>query len=219
MRGKQMLVAVCFLAGTATAAAPPNIAFGKWLAAEWRVGAAEQTTVMLKVRALYVNGRLREYTLGEPHSVTDRLFVVRRAYRLNDLLPGEKSTLPRWRWQRGGWLLVNRATGNVAELRLPEFDAYHSAASWFRDYVAYCGVSENGGKLFAVVAQLGRKKAVLRKELGLARSGELPDSECSPPEWQRAPVRVLFEPTGGEKLMFEVRGHEAGPVIEEEDEP
>ena len=37
----------------------------------------------IKVRALFVDTRLKEYTIGLPHDVTDRLFVVRRAYRLN----------------------------------------------------------------------------------------------------------------------------------------
>ncbi|MGH9581234.1 MAG: hypothetical protein ACRD2R_09575 [Terriglobales bacterium] len=217
MRLALALILALLLGGVAAGAgAPPGIAFGKWLAAEWRVGAAEETIVALKVRGLYVNGRLREYTLGEPHAVSDRLFVVRRAYRLNDLLPGEKSAVPRWAWQRAGWLLVDRSTGNVTQLRLPEFDAFHSTASWFRDYVAYCGVSENGGKLFAVVAQLGRRKPVLRKDLGPSKGGDLPDAECSAPRWQRGPVRVTFAPAGGEKLTFEVRGHAAEPVTEEE---
>ena len=36
--------------------------------------------------------------------------------------------------------------------------------SWFRDYVAYCGVSDTGEKLSAVVMQIGRKKPLLKKE-------------------------------------------------------
>jgi hypothetical protein len=66
-----------------------------------------------------------------PHEVTDRLFVIRRAYRLNDNLPPETG-VPRWQWQRGGWLMVDRVTGRVSQVALPEFDAFYSAASWYR---------------------------------------------------------------------------------------
>ena len=40
----------------------------------------------LKVRPLFVDTRLKEYTTGTPHELTDRLFVVRRAFRVNDTL-------------------------------------------------------------------------------------------------------------------------------------
>ena len=45
----------------------------------------------LKIRALLVDGVLREWTTGESHDVTDRSFVVRRGLRLNDTLPGDKT--------------------------------------------------------------------------------------------------------------------------------
>jgi hypothetical protein len=45
----------------------------------------------LKIRPLVVDGAVKEWTAGESHDVTDRTFVVRRAIRLNDQLPGEKS--------------------------------------------------------------------------------------------------------------------------------
>ena len=41
----------------------------------------------LKVRALIVDGVLKEWTTGDAHDVTDRSFVVRRVIRLNDALP------------------------------------------------------------------------------------------------------------------------------------
>jgi hypothetical protein len=64
-----------------------------------------------------------------PHQVTERLFVVRRVFRLNDSLPDELA--PRWQWQRGGWLLIDRTTGRVAAINLPDYDALYSAASWY----------------------------------------------------------------------------------------
>lgn len=208
------------LLAIAAHAAPkaPTIYFGKWQAVEWYAGAAEDKALPLKIRALYVNGRMRDHTLGEPHTVTDALFVVRRAFRLNDRLPGEKNPPPRWRWQRGGWLLVNRVTGSVSQLRLPSFDPYHSAASWYRDYVAYCGLSDDGQKLHAVVVQLGRRKPVLQRDLGRAQDVDLPDAQCAPPRWQRQPARVTFEPAGGAALTFEIRGHAAESVSAEPEE-
>src|ERR1039458_8818439 len=45
----------------------------------------------LKVRALLVDGVVKEWTTGEAHDVTDRSFVVRRVIKLNDTLPSEGS--------------------------------------------------------------------------------------------------------------------------------
>ena len=58
----------------------------------------------------------------------------------------------RWQWQRGGWLLLDRVSSHILQITLAEFDPYCSVASWYRGYVAYCGVSEEGKKLYAVVA-------------------------------------------------------------------
>ena len=40
---------------------------------------------------LLVDGKVKEWTNGEAHAITDRTFVIRRALRLNDSLPGDKS--------------------------------------------------------------------------------------------------------------------------------
>ena len=198
------------LTSYALAASKPHvITFGKWLPVKWMVGPTESEVVNIKVRSLYVDGKLKEFTTGNPHDVTDRIFVVRRAFRLNDRLPVEEGMSPRWKWQKGGWLMVDRATGRVSELNLPEFDPYYSDAAWFRDYVAYCGVSDDGEKLYAVVTELGRKKPVLKKELGAAADANSPAAQCAPPEWQREPVRVIFQPRRGDKLTYAVRGRTA----------
>jgi hypothetical protein len=151
----------CAMGECAAVSKPHVIAFGKWISAKWP-NATGQKTLDLKVRPLFVDTRLKEYTTGTPHELTDRLFVVRRAFRVNDALPTENATAPRWQWQRGGWLLVDRLTGRVSQLNLPEFDPFYSTASWYRDYIAYCGVSEDGKKLYAVVAQVGRRKPILK---------------------------------------------------------
>jgi hypothetical protein len=209
--------------GAAGAAAKVHvIAFGKTISATWIAGSGEQEEKpqIIKVRALIVDGRVKEYVIGSPHEVTDRLFVVRRAFRVNDSLPEESSL--RWQWQRGGWLQVDRTTGRVSAVNLPEFDALYSAASWYRDYAAYCGVSDDGKKIFAVVAQLSRRKPVLKKPLsgdGMQEDAP-PDSACSTPVWLRNPVRVSFERTGNAKETYAIRGHVVDLVndAEEEDE-
>jgi len=137
---------------------------------------------------------------------------------LNDNLPDDPA--PRWQWQRGGWLLVDRVTGRISPINLPEFDPFYSAGSWYRDYVAYCGVSDDGKKTYAIVAQLSRRKPVLKKPLsneGVAEDAE-PDSACPAPSWQRAPVRVTFEPGGDAKQTFSIRGHVVDLVNDAEDE-
>jgi hypothetical protein len=215
-----LLILTALLTTTVSAATKVHvIAFGKWTSVQWFPGGAGDKPLTLKIRALVVDGRVKEYVLGTPHEVTDRLFVVRRMFRVNDSLPEDSA--PRWQWQRGGWLLVDRVTGRLAPINLPEFDAYYSAASWYRDYVAYCGVADDGKKTYAMVAQLSRRKAVLKKELSNAGVAEdaSPDSACPVPSWQRSPVRVSFEPAAGARQTFAIRGHVVDLVNDtEEDE-
>lgn len=183
------------------------IAFGKTTSVSWIVGSAEnERPLPIKIRALIVDGKVKEYVLGPAHEVTDRSFVVRRAFRVNDSLPEDPA--PRWQWQRGGWLLVDRVTGRVSAITLPEFDPFYSAASWYRDYVAYCGVTDDGKKIDAVVEQIGRHKPVLKKLLSNdgINNDATPDSACLPAVWQRNPTRVSFEAAGVQKQTFSIRG-------------
>jgi len=205
-------------APVAGATKPHVISFGKWTVIKWFVGPDESKALNLKVRALFVDSHLKEFTVGIPHEVTDRLFVVRRVFRVNDVLPEESGTAARWRWQRGGWLLLDRLTGRATQINLPEFDPYYSSANWYRDYVAYCGVSDDGQKLFAIVAQLGRRKPVLKKPLGEAIAADKPDSECPAPVWQRQPPRVTFEPKADEKLTYSIRGRAVDLVNDNDEE-
>lgn len=192
------------------------IAFGKWMSVQWLPDSAGNP-LLLKVRPLVIDSRVKEYAVGAPHEVTERLFVVRRAFRVNDSLP-EDSTL-RWQWQRGGWLLVDRLTGRISPVTLSGFDNYYSAASWYRDYVSYCGVSDDGKKIFATVVQLNRHKPIVKKLLSGATLDEArPDSACPAPVWQRSPTRVSFEPTSGGKQTFAIRGYVADVVTSAEDD-
>jgi hypothetical protein len=197
---------------------PHTISFSKWTTVKWYVGAADSKPFDLKIRTLYVDGRAKEFTAGPVHDITDHLFVVLRVFRVNDSLPQEQDAAPRWRWQRGGWLLVSRVTGHTSSFSLPEFDSYYSVASWYRDYVAYCGVSDEGDKINAMILQFGRRKPILKKALGELASGEMPDSVCSAPAWDREPTRVTFETTGNQKLTYTVRRHAADLVNDEEEE-
>src|ERR1700693_1213282 len=95
-------VVLCLSWSECTAVPKPHvIAFGKWISAKWP-NATGQKLLDLKVRPLFVDTRLREYPTGTPHELTDRLFVVRRAFRVNDALPTEtaypNSNAPRWQW-------------------------------------------------------------------------------------------------------------------------
>ena len=199
----------------AAAAKPHVVSLGKWTTVKWMVGEDENESLDLKIRPLMVDGRIKEFVVGATHDVTERTFVVQRVYRLNDSLPQDAS--PRWRWERGGWLLVDRITGKVQAITLPEFDSYYSTVSWFRDYAAYCGVSDDGAKIYVLVSQLGKRKPVLKKVAGDAAVAGMPDSACPLPTWERAPSRVTFEPHNGTKATYSVRGR-AVDLLPEDDE-
>ena len=169
----------------------------------------------LKVRALLVDGRQKEWVTGDAHDVTDRSFTVRRVMRVNDALPGDAQA--RWSWQPGPWLLVDRATGHVTALHLPDFDDQVSDAVWFRDYAAYCGVGTTAkGGLFAVVAQLGARRAVVSQPLGKWPQPSPASPVCKDAIWQREPMRVTFQPTGAGPLTFDVVG---GTSLVEDGDP
>jgi len=204
-----VLLALVLTASAAAIPKPHIITFGKWTPVQWTPALnADDKPLSMKVRSLIVDGRVKEYVTGSPHEITERLFVVRRMFRVNDSLPDDST--PRWQWQRGGWLLVDRLTARISPINLPEFDVIYCPATWYRDYVAYCGVSDDGKKTFAVVAQLNRRKPVLKKALTLAIADDAtPDSACPAPVWQREPMRESFEAQGDPKQTFAIRGHMA----------
>ncbi len=193
---------------------PHVVAFGKWMVVKCMIGEEEHTAVDLKMRVLMVDGQAKEFITGLPHDVTDRTFVVQRVFRVNDSLSQETGT-ERWRWERGGWVLVNRTTGKIQQIPLPEFDPYNSDAAWFRDYAAYCGLSDDGKKASAIIVQLGRRKPLLKKPLGDA-AASVPDAECPEPVWQREPARVTFDPKKEQAFTFTVPTRSVDLAPEEE---
>jgi hypothetical protein len=171
-------------------------------------------TSTLKVRPLFVDDRQKEWTTGEIHDITDRTFAVRRALRINDSLATDAA--PRWVWQPGPWLTVDRVTGHITALHLPDFDPVVSNAVWYRDYAAYCGVATTAkGGLFAVVAQLGARRAVVQKQIGQWPQSNHFIPVCQPAQWQRLPVRVTLKPTGGDPMTYDVVG--SSSIVEEGD--
>ena len=222
MRRIYPFLLLMFVLGAYAVAVPKvhTITFGKWMTVSWQpgTGAENEQAINLKIRPLIVDGRIKEYSTGPLHDITDRLFAVRRVFRVNDSLP--EDTVLRWQWQRGGWLLVDRGTGRVSAINLPDFDVLYSVASWYRDYVAYCGVSDDGKKIAAFVVQLNRRKPVLKKPLPKDRIPEdaPPDSACPAPLWQRNPARVVFATSTSEKQTFAIRGHVVDLVNDAEEE-
>ena len=182
----------------------------------------DETT--LKARPLLVDGRISEWTTGDAHDITDRSFVVRRALKINDSLPSDKSTdkptakaAEHWVWQRGPWLLVDRLTGHVTALKLPDYDPGVSQVAWFRDYAAYCGVTATGKSLYAVVAQVGVRKPVLAKKLSAYDAENAAWPVCAVPEWQREPLKVTFHPAGRDAASFDLAGGSARLVEDGDD--
>jgi len=207
MRAVFLLIAMLPIGLPAAAAAKPHVvSLGKAMPVKLFAGPAEDTTMNIPVRPLYVDSRLKEFTTGAAHDVTDREFVVRRAYRINDALPDDPKKSPKWLWQRGGWLLVDRVSGKMSLVKLPDFDPFYSEVSWYRDYAAYCGITSNGERVNAVVAEIGGKKPLFRKELGKSSMGDSSDSNCAPPHWDRQPPRVTFLPKAGDKFTVNVSG-------------
>jgi len=84
-------------------------ALGKWTSIKGSQD-DEGKPLDVKVRPLYVDARTKEFTVGPAHDVTERTFVVQRMFRLNDSLPQDPGPT-HWRWERGGWLLVDRVSG------------------------------------------------------------------------------------------------------------
>ncbi|HTV16988.1 MAG TPA: hypothetical protein VME68_19865 [Acidobacteriaceae bacterium] len=218
--GITLLVALSLPAPSWCASKPHTVALGAARKEPYSVqgdpAGAQKDETELKVRALVVDGKVKEWTTGDPHDVTDRSFTVRRAVRINDSLPSDHA--PRWVWQRGPWLLVDRTSGKVTALHLPDFDPGVSEVMWFRDYAAYCGLNVAGRQLFAVVAQVAARRPLLAKKLGAWDPADHPTPACGAAIWQREPLQVRFQPTGAAAVSFDLVGTSAALVEDGDDE-
>jgi hypothetical protein len=170
----------------------------------------------LKIRPLLIDDKVKEWTTGEAHDVTDRSVAVRRALKVNDALPTDK--VEHWVWQRGPWLLIDRANGHILALKLPDFDPSVSNVTWFRDYAAYCGLSSGGKQLYAVVAQVAGRKPLLMKKISPWDLTDHPNPACAPATWQREPLKITFTPTkAGPPVSYDLVGLSA-VLVEDGDE-
>lgn len=164
------------------------LAWGSWISITLESGQK------ISVRPIVIDGRIKEYSTGLAHEVTEGLWVVRRVMRINNSLPQETPKQQQWTWQLDGWVSVNSVTGHIAQLNLPVFDPHSSQVSWFQDYAAYCGATEDGSVHYMVVFELGKRKPILKKELY--------GKSCAEPTWEKDPSRVSFQPAGGTRVSF-----------------
>jgi hypothetical protein len=229
------LLAVLFLLGPATAGQQPTpaqqeleearrriaaeqehlrsqrVAFGEPLAVSLYLGPTARSEAQMEIRPLLLRGSIERFVTGQPHPLDERYFVVRTAYRVEDVAPEDPSGL-RWQWARGGWVQVDRRSGRVRDLSLPDFDPYYSEAAWHGDYAAYCGLNKDADEVLAVVARAGSRRPVLRVRLGEASGLEAPDSECTQPRWWGTPdgeTRVTFVPRDKSELTYGIHGDTA----------
>jgi len=87
-------IVLCFTAASMAQGRPPQtkkakkppkthtVVLGKWSMV--RLEQKKGPDKRVRVRPLLVDDRLKEYAAGLTHDVTDQMFVVRRAYRIND---------------------------------------------------------------------------------------------------------------------------------------
>jgi hypothetical protein len=181
--------------------------FGPWVDVQMFVGPesarSTDTSRDMKIRPLYVDGSLEEFTTGQPHSLNDSQFVVRRAYRLSSRTVKNGQAQP-FLWQRGGWVLVDRSRGRVSKLNLPDFDPFYSVASWSQDWVAYCGLSDDGTQVYGIIAKLDQRDPIVRKHLRASTGSAKPDGECQAPRWDQQPGHVTFLPIGGQETTVTI---------------
>jgi hypothetical protein len=163
-----------------------------------------EDTTTLRIRPLVVDGLQKEWTLGEVHDITDRTFVIRRAIRINDSLPAESV---RYAWQPGPWLMVDRVSGHISALHLPDFDPLVSDVVWFRDDAAYCGIASTAkGGIVAIITQLGARKPIVQKLLAPWPQSAATNPVCAPAIWQRTPMRATLQLTGAPPVTYDVLG-------------
>ena len=202
------LIAVMACAALASPAKSHSIGLGAVRKVPYTVAGdpagARPDETELHIRPLVVDGKVKEWTTGQAHDVTDRSFAVRRAVRLNDALPEDKAE--HWVWQRGPWLLIDRATGKVTALHLVDFDPAVSDVVWFRDYAAYCGLNASRKQLYGVVAQIAARRPLLARKLSAWDPSNHSLPACEPATWQRTPLRIAFQPTGAQPISFDLVG-------------
>jgi hypothetical protein len=60
--------------------------------------------------------------------------------------------------------------------------------------------------LYAVVAQVAARKPLVAKKLQAWNPLDHPSPACAPAAWQREPLQITFQPTGGPAASFDLVG-------------
>jgi len=190
---------------------------------EWTTGESHDVTDRSFVvrRAIRLNDDLPAKTTPESkgESVENAHSAGANATGATTVPTGPSLKLsPKWVWQRGPWLMVDRATGHITALKLVDYQPGVSEIAWFRDYAAYCGVTTTGKSLYAVVAQISARKPVLAKKLSAFDGNEQGARVCEVPVWQREPLAVTFHPNGTGPVRYEIALGSAVLVEEAEED-
>jgi hypothetical protein len=158
-------------------------------------------------------------TTGQPRDITDRAFVVRKVYRVNDRLPSESTQSPKWKWHRAGWLLVDRPNGPSQRTSLARFRPVLLDGELVSRLRGILRVLRRRREGVRRGGKIGVKKPLVHKEPGRAHGGDMPDSECDAPTWQRPPVRVTIVSKDGQPVTFAIhrQASEATPEHEAEE--
>ncbi len=83
----QGLAATILFASSLLAASKPQVVvLGKWTTVKLQAD-DDSSAIDAKIRSLFVDAKSKEFTLGNTHEITQRIFVVQRMFRLNDSLP------------------------------------------------------------------------------------------------------------------------------------
>jgi hypothetical protein len=223
---------------------PPKIhtvSLGSPRLVTWRNSSTPAKTESLHVRPLYIDGRRKEWTAGDPHDITDSTFVIRQAIHINDSLAADKQS--HFVWQQSGWLLIDRTTARITAVHLPGYDPAISAVAWYRDYAAYCGLSSTGNSLYAQIVQLGIRKPAARKKIStwpaptpqptlIPAAADItpaaaaptptpaqPSLACPAITWQRDPARASFDRANAPAVELSLQNTSAAAIPASPPEP
>jgi hypothetical protein len=112
--------------------------------------------------------------------------------------------------------MVDRVSGHITALHLPDFDPLVSDVIWFRDDAAYCGIASTAkGGIVAIITQLGAHKPIVQKLLAPWPQTTPSNPICAAAIWERAPMRATLQLTGAQPVTYDVVGSVS--LIEEND--
>ena len=149
-------------------------------------------------------GPVRKVPYTPPQATPDTKSEDSSTLRINDSLPAEPV---RWAWQPGPWLMVDRISGHITALHLPDFDPLVSDVVWFRDDAAYCGIASTAKSgIVAIITQLGSRKPIVQKLLAPWPQVAASNPICAAAIWQRTPMRATLQLTGAQPITYDVLG-------------